>query len=544
MGDALNIILNVIGGLGIFLYGMENMANAMQKVAGDKLKNVIAIVTKNRFLGVLVGIIITILVQSSSVTTVMVIGFVNASLMNLTQALGVILGANIGTTAVGWLLILKVGKYGLPLAGIGAIIGMFAKTEKGKEKSKLMMGIGLIFFGMELMKNGFEPLRAMPEFVAMFQRFHVTGIGSAFLVAMVGAFLTAIVQASAATLGITIMLASQGLIDAQTGVAIVMGLNVGTTITAFLASFGAKANAKRAAYAHTIINIFGLLWVLPIYGIYTKMIGHIVDPNVNISGFLAAAHTIFNVTNAVLFIFLLTPLANFLKKIIPNDEVKAKKYTHLDVRMLETPTLAIEQTKAEVASIGDDIKLALEKVKTVIENNLPKNSDEIAEVFRIEEKVDMVQSEVAELNSQILGLDIEQHLVMVTRKNIAICDQYESLTDYAERIMKVYARLKENDLTINEHKKQDLFMLHNAVVEFFELVNTAYVTNNVDITIEAVKKSTEITNMYRKARKGHLERMGNDKKQRPMLSTGHMDMLNHYRRLSDHMLTVVEIMNI
>jgi len=544
MGDALNIILNVIGGLGIFLYGMEHMANAMQKVAGDKLKNVIAIVTKNRFLGVLVGIIITILVQSSSVTTVMVIGFVNASLMNLTQALGVILGANIGTTAVGWLLILKVGKYGLPLAGIGAIIGMFAKTEKGKEKSKLMMGIGLIFFGMELMKNGFEPLRAMPEFVAMFQRFHVTGIGSAFLVAMVGAFLTAIVQASAATLGITIMLASQGLIDAQTGVAIVMGLNVGTTITAFLASFGAKANAKRAAYAHTIINIFGLLWVLPIYGIYTKMIGLIVDPNVNISGFLAAAHTIFNVTNAILFIFLLTPLANFLKRIIPNDEVKVKKYTHLDVRMLETPTLAIEQTKVEVASIGDDIKLALEKVKAVIENNLPKNSDEIAEVFRIEEKVDMVQSEVAELNSQILGLDIEQNLVMVTRKNIAICDQYESLTDYAERIMKVYARLKENDLTINEHKKEDLFGLHNSVVEFFELVNNAYVTNNVDITIEAVKKSTEITNLYRKARTGHLVRMGNDKKQRPMLSTGHMDMLSHYRRLSDHMLTVVEIMNI
>lgn len=544
MGDALNIILNVVGGLGIFLYGMENMANAMQKVAGDKLKNVIAIVTKNRFLGVLVGIIITILVQSSSVTTVMVIGFVNASLMNLTQALGVILGANIGTTAVGWLLILKVGKYGLPLAGIGAIIGMFSKTEKGKEKSKLMMGIGLIFFGMELMKNGFEPLRAMPEFVAMFQRFHVTGIGSAFLVAMVGAFLTAIVQASAATLGITIMLASQGLIDAQTGVAIVMGLNVGTTITAFLASFGAKSNAKRAAYAHTIINIFGLLWVLPIYKIYTNMIGYIVDPAINISGFLAAAHTIFNVTNAILFIFLLTPLANFLKRIIPDDNVKVKKYTHLDVRMLETPTLAIEQTKVEVESIGDDIKLALRNVKQIIKNDLSKNSDEIATVFRIEEKVDMVQSEVAELNSQILGLDIEQHSIMDTRKNIAICDQYESLTDYAERIVKVYARLKENDLIINQHKKEDLFVLHDAVAEFFELVNNAYVTNNTDITMEAVKKSTEITNMYRKARRAHLDRMGKDQKQKPMLSTGHMDMLNHYRRLSDHTLTVVEIMNI
>ena len=438
---------------------------------------------------------------------------------------------------------MKIGKYGLPLAGIGAIIGMFSKTEKGKEKSKLMMGIGLIFFGMELMKNGFEPLRAMPEFVEMFQKFHVTGIGSAFLVAMVGALLTAIVQASAATLGITIMLASQGLIDAQTGVAIVMGLNVGTTITAFLAAFGAKANAKRAAYAHTIINIFGLLWVLPIYRIYTNMIGYLVNPNINISGFLAAAHTIFNVTNAILFIFLLTPLANFLKKIIPDDDIKVKRYTHLDIRMLETPTLAIEQTKVEVASIGEDIKLSLEMVKKAIDKNLSNNSDEISKVFEIEEKVDMIQSEIADLNTQILGLDIEQHLIMVTRKNIAICDQYESLTDYTERIMKVYSRLKENDLVINKYKKKDIFMLHDAVVEFFELVNNAYITNNTDITVEAVKKATNITNLYKKARKSHLDRMV-EEKPKPMLSTGHMDILNHYRRLSDHMLTVVEIMNI
>jgi len=543
MGEGISILLNVLGGLGIFLYGMENMASAMQKVAGEKLKNIIAIVTKNRFLGVIVGIVITLLVQSSSVTTVMVIGFVNASLMNLTQALGVILGANIGTTAVGWLLILKIGKYGLPIAGIGAILGMFSKNEKGKEKAKLMMGIGLIFFGMELMKNGFEPLRAMPGFIEMFQKFHVTSVGSAFLVAIVGALLTAVVQASAATLGITIMLASQGLIDAQTGVAIVMGLNVGTTITAFLASFGAKANAKRAAYAHTIINVVGLMWVLPIYGLYTNMIAHIVDPSVNISGFLAAAHTIFNVTNAIIFIFLLTPLANFLNKIIPDDDEKIQKYTHLDMRMIETPTLAIEQTKEELISIADDIDISLSNVKKVIEKDLSPDSEEVMKVFEIENKIDLVQGEIATINSELLSLDLEHHQIITTRKNIAICDQYESLTDYLERIMKIYSRLKNNDLALSPRKKKDIFTLHNEVVEFFDMVKTAYKTGNVDITKEAVKKASKITTLYREARKSHLDRMA-EKNQNPMLGTGHMDILNHYRRLSDHILTVVEIMNI
>ncbi|MCK5779398.1 MAG: Na/Pi cotransporter family protein [Psychrilyobacter sp.] len=544
MGDAINIALNVIGGLGIFLYGMENMASAMQKVAGDKLKNIIAIITRNRIFGVAVGIIMTILVQSSSVTTVMVIGFVNASLMSLTQALGVILGANIGTTVTGWLLILKIGKYGLPLAGIGALTGIFSKTEKGKEKAKLILGIGMIFFGMELMKNGFAPLQEMPAFTALFQKFHVTSIGSAFLVAMVGALITAVVQASAATLGITIMLASQGLIDAPTGVAIVMGLNVGTTITAFLASFGAKANAKRAAYAHTIINIVGLLWVLPIYKIYTEMIGNIVDPAVSISGFLAAAHTVFNVTNAVIFIFLVTPLANFLKKIIPDDSTKVKKYTHLDIRMLETPMIAIEQTKKEIISIGLDIGVSLKNVKEVLLNNLSSKSDEVAEVFRIETKIDMVQHEIAELNTEILGLDIDQQHIMITRKNIAICDQYESLTDYAERIMKVYSRLYDADLKLNKYKQDDITKLHDKVVILFNRVNDAYKNGHLgNITVEAVKLGSEVTVLYKAARKNHLDRMV-EQKQDPMLSTGHMDILNHYRRLSDHVLTVAEIMEI
>jgi len=544
MENAINIALNVIGGLGIFLYGMENMSSAMQKVAGDKLKNIIAIITKNRIFGVAVGIIITILVQSSSVTTVMVIGFVNASLMNLTQALGVILGANIGTTVTGWLLILKIGKYGLPIAGIGALAGMFAKTEKGKEKSKLVLGIGMIFFGMELMKQGFAPLQDMPEFTALFQQFHVTSVGSAFLVAMVGALITAVVQASAATLGITIMLASQGLIDAPTGVAIVMGLNVGTTITAFLASFGAKANAKRAAYAHTIINIVGLLWVLPIYKIYTEMIGSIVDPAVSISGFLAAAHTVFNVTNAIIFIFLVNPLANFLKKIIPDDNIKVKKYTHLDIRMLETPSIAIEQTKNEIINIGTDIRTSLDNVKNIIQNNLSANSEEVSEVFRIETKVDFIQQEIAELNTEILGLDIDQVHIMTTRKNIAICDQYESLTDYAERIIKVYSRLYNADLKLNKYKQEDIAEIHNKIMSLFDLVNLAYTQGHSgSVTIDAVKLGAEVTALYKKARKNHFDRM-TEQKQDPMLSTGHMDILNHYKRLSDHIITVAEVIDL
>ncbi|MCI7343536.1 MAG: Na/Pi symporter, partial [Fusobacterium necrophorum] len=232
------VLCTVVGGLGIFLLGMDNMSSGMQKIAGPRLKKILATLTTNRVLGIFTGILITALVQSSSVSTVMTIGFVNASLLTLKQALGIILGANIGTTITGWLLAMNIGKYGLPIVGVAAILLMFKKEDKIKIRLRTLMGFGFIFLGLQLMSDGLRPLRDLPEFVNMFQAFQANSYLGVLKVALVGAAITGIVQSSAATLGITITLASQGLIDYPTAVALVLGENVGTTVTALLASLG------------------------------------------------------------------------------------------------------------------------------------------------------------------------------------------------------------------------------------------------------------------------------------------------------------------
>ena len=238
------IAAEVVGGLGVFLLGMKNMSEGLQAVSGDRLRKMISAVTSNRFMGVLVGLLVTCLVQSSSVTTVMVVGFVNSGIMTLMQAIGVILGANIGTTITGWILVLHIGKYGLPMLGIAAFFFLFSKKDRLRYIGMTIMGVGMVFFGLELMKNGFKPLRSHEEFSAWFHAFQATSYLGIIKCALVGCVLTMVVQSSSATLGITIGLASTGVIEFQTAAALVMGENIGTTITAWLASLGTTTGAK------------------------------------------------------------------------------------------------------------------------------------------------------------------------------------------------------------------------------------------------------------------------------------------------------------
>ncbi|MFQ5637700.1 MAG: Na/Pi cotransporter family protein, partial [bacterium] len=246
----LDMLFHLIGGLGIFLFGMKSMSDGLQAVAGNTLRRMIALVTDNRLMAVAAGIGLTCLVQSSSITTVIAVGFVNSGFMMLNQAMGVILGANIGTTITGWVLVLKIGKYGLPIVGVAVFFYLFSKNEKVKYIALTALGLGMIFFGLELMKNGFKPLRGMDEFKNWFLAFDSETYLGVLKTAAVGCILTVMVQSSSATLGITIGLAQTGLIGFETAAALVLGENIGTTITAYLASIGASTNAKRAAYFH------------------------------------------------------------------------------------------------------------------------------------------------------------------------------------------------------------------------------------------------------------------------------------------------------
>ncbi|MDT8390662.1 MAG: Na/Pi cotransporter family protein [Lentisphaeria bacterium] len=275
---------SVVGGLGIFMLGMKYMSDGLQATAGNRLRSLIAMVTNNRLLGVFIGTMVTCILQSSSVTTVMVVGFVNSSFMTLSQAIGVIMGANIGTTITGWILVLEIGKYGLPILGVGALFFRFLKNEKWRYIALLFMGLGMIFFGLELMKNGFKPIRSMPEFEEWFHAFSADTYLGIIKCALVGCVLTCVVQSSSATLGITISLAAIGVIPFHTAAALVMGENIGTTITAWLASLGTTTNAKRAAYAHIMFNVIGVAWIITVFPYYIAGIEKLyskigVDPN-------------------------------------------------------------------------------------------------------------------------------------------------------------------------------------------------------------------------------------------------------------------------
>jgi len=255
----------VIGGLGIFLYGMKSMSDGLQAVAGDGLRRIIAFVTDNRFLAVGAGAFATTVVQSSSITTVMVVGFVNSGFMQLSQAIGVIMGANIGTTITGWVIALKIGKYGLPIAGICIFGYLFSRSDRIRFISMFGMGLGLVFLGLEVMKDGFSMVKSLPDFEAYFASFSADTYPGVLKCAAVGCVLTFIVQSSSATLGITITLAQIGVIPFETAAALVLGENIGTTITALLASLGATTNAKRAAYFHVIFNLIGVAVVTALF---------------------------------------------------------------------------------------------------------------------------------------------------------------------------------------------------------------------------------------------------------------------------------------
>ncbi|MHC4153204.1 MAG: Na/Pi cotransporter family protein [Planctomycetota bacterium] len=258
---AIRIILSVIGGLGIFLLGMKNMSEGMQAVAGTRMRKLINAITNNRLIACGVGIAITSLIQSSSVTTVMVVGMVNAGIMNLLQAIGVILGADIGTTITGWILVLQIAKYGLPMMGFSALFYLFSKNERIRYTAMMLLGLGMVFFGLQLMKEGFYPLRNMPDVLRC---------------CLAGTIITAVVQSSSATLGITMGLVGTGVISFETGVALVLGENIGTTITACLASLGASTNAKRAALAHVIIKVIGVAWITAIFPFYINLVKSII----------------------------------------------------------------------------------------------------------------------------------------------------------------------------------------------------------------------------------------------------------------------------
>ncbi|CAK7068880.1 Na/Pi cotransporter family protein [Fusobacterium varium] len=539
----LDIIFNVLGGLGIFLYGMDSMSSGMQKLAGQRLKKILALLTTNRVVAILMGIGVTMLVQSSSVSTVMTIGFVNASLLTLKQALGVIFGANIGTTVTGWILVLNIGKYGLPIVGAGAILYIFLKGDRAKTKALTFMGLGMIFLGLQLMSNGLKPVRSMPEFVSMFHMFSADTYFGVIKVAAVGALITAIVQSSSATLGITITLAVQGLIDYPTAVALVLGENVGTTITAILATLNANVNAKRAAYAHTIINTLGVIWVTAVFPYYLKFLSNFGSPEANITMAIATAHTMFNVTNVLLFTPFIGVMADLLNKIVKDDGKKDERVTKIDFLMLKTPSVVVGQTKTEILTMGKYIEEMFSTLDNIYANNEFITPERVAQMRKIEDDLDLFQKEITDANFVILNKNITDKMKMDTRNNLEVCDEYETISDYLMRVTNSLKKLQDNSISLTEDEKTTLKEFNEETRELFRNVNTAYALKNREMFMKGIIKANRITEKYREAKHIHLKD-GGQENPIAMLTTSYMDILNHYRRVRDHIFNIIEVYNV
>ncbi len=549
-----DMIFMVVGGLAIFLLGMNNMSSGMQAIAGDRLRQLISAVTNNRFMAIAVGFLVTGIIQSSSITSVMVVGFVNVGVMTLTQAIGVILGADIGTTVTGWILALDIGKYGLPLLGVAGLTFLFAKKEGLRYTALMIMGIGMIFFGLELMKNGFKPIREIPEFLALFARFTPGTFGGLMLCLLTGAFVTAVVQSSSASVGIVMGMAATGVLKFDTSVALVLGMNIGTTVTALLASIGTTTNAKRTAYGHTITKIIGVLWVLPFFPLFLSIVVYLTgnDPGTiriengaesypYIVHSIAIAHTIFNIANVVLFTPFIHPFTRLLEKIAPEKPFQEQpRLTRYDIRMLDTPSLIIEQSRREILHMGERIILMFDHLQKILHDE-NHDKDAAKMIFQYEEELDTMQKEISIFLVDTIPSDITHEQVREAQSQLRIADEYESISDHITTILKLHLKLDMAKIHLTSEKHDDMLKLHERVVKYFFLVHQSIEKRHPEELTKIYAEGNTITHHFRELRSDHLERLSR-KKLDPLMSVCYMNMLNAYRTIKDQVQNVAEVL--
>lgn len=488
----MKIFFQVFGGLGLFLMGMKIMSEGMQKTAGDKLRKTLNYITSNRFLAIFVGLAITAVIQSSSATTVMAVGFANASLLSLKQAIGVILGANIGTTVTGWIVTLKIVKYSMPIIGTGVFIRFFSKNEKWKYAGEIIFGFGILFLGMETMKLGFAPLRESDGFISFFTKVDGLNYFSVLLGVLIGAITTFIVQSSSATIGITIALASQGLINFEGAVSLILGENIGTTITALLASVGANYHAKRAALAHTLFNVMGVLVVVSLFFPFVRIVESVIPGLANFSvksaeeisrygnaigtkpfigAHIAAAHSIFNISNVILFSFLIPFIANICKKLIPKpvgeSSLNHPDYSFVDSVIVDTPSLGIAETEKklnEMTSLITDSSLFVEKI---IESDAGSNEN-CDKVLRAEKVLDNYKKFINEFLISLSSHSLSDKDAHDIGDFITLSNNLEKYGDHLEHIALIFDKINRKKLSISEEMRNTILDIFKNNNEFFQ----------------------------------------------------------------------------
>jgi phosphate:Na+ symporter len=549
----------VIGGLGLFMLGMKYMSEGMQAVAGNSLRRMISLVTDNRLMATGVGTGVTVLVQSSTVSTVIVVGLVNAGLMQLHQAIGVIMGANIGTTITGWILVLKIGAWGLPILGAAALVYLFSRRDPLRFIAMAVMGLGMIFFGLELMKEGFAPIKDIPAYMDAFAWFRADSYLGVLRLVLVGCVLTFLVQSSSATLAITIGLAATGVIPFTTAAALVLGENIGTTITVMIASIGATTNAKRTAYAHVLFNVFGVFWITLIFQWYVRVVAGVIqsvhgaDPMVMgladfadplqfaalVTAGIALTHTGFNVANTLIFLPFLGPFARLLERVVPDPKVKEVAHLrHLDSRSVAAPVLGVEQSRGEVVQMGRGVLKMIEWIRQLAFNG-PQDERLIQKTFHREEVLDNIQSEIVTFLTDVLDANVPHAIAEEGRQQLRIAHEYESVSDRLASVLKGFLKLRKEQLQLPADQTEALMGLHDMVADFLREVTEAYERREALEDDKAQAANVGIARRVRELRDDHLQRM-TESPINPALSLIYTGILTDYRRVRAHTLNIHE----
>ena len=399
--------MQLFGGLALFLYGMEQMADALKAVAGERMKTILAKLTTNRFMGAITGAFVTAVIQSSSVTTVLVVGFITAGLMSLSQSIGVIMGANIGTTITAQIVAFKVTKAALLMIAVGFFMLFASKNEKTKHYGAMIMGLGLVFFGMSVMSDAMKPLRSYQPFLDLMITMENPLVGI-----LVAAAFTGLIQSSSATTGIVIVMASQGFISLPAGIALAFGANIGTCVTALLASIGKPREAFRAAVVHVLFNVAGVLVWLPLISWLADMVTVISPSHPELAGTarlaaetprqIANAHTMFNVSNTLLFIWFTGPIARLVERLVPDRTLEEEgliiRPKYLDEELLSTPSLALDRVRLEILHMGETVHEMLHRIIPAI---VKGNRQTLAQIARMDDQVDILYASIIDYLGKI-----------------------------------------------------------------------------------------------------------------------------------------------
>ena len=475
-------VLQLVGALGLFLFGMTMMSEALQKVAGNKMRAILASMTKNRVLGVLTGVIVTSIIQSSSATTVMVVSFVNAGLLTLAESISVIMGANIGTTVTAWFVSLigfkfSIADIAIPMIGF-SLLFIFSKNDRRKSIGEVMIGFSLLFIGLEYLKNSVPDIKANPEMLHFLTEYTNMGYGSILLFLLIGTVLTVVVQSSSATMAITLVMLSQGWITFEIGAAMVLGENIGTTITANIAGLTAKTNARRAALSHTMFNVFGVVWMLVVFYPFMNLVEWMVGGNAtdgsNSLYALSMFHTMFNVTNTFIMIWLIKPLEKIVCKILPEKKEEnefALKF--ISTGMLPTGELSLIEAEKEIELYTERTHRMFDEArKLTLATYNDKNAQKYAErVAHYESASDQTENAIADYLYDIDATPISTDLKNRIRNYLYLTTEVESVADRCYNISRsVVRRNSENiDFTEAQNKKLnemfDLIDKHIAALE-------------------------------------------------------------------------------